>query len=150
MYPVPWRYHFRFVIFNFSVLLFKLNYSKFKTSTKYDLYVTYIHRSHQIIKPSTMTTTSDIVQDVLNLLGSGDVSEETRVRLRTFLSTNAATATSTIYAWVLWFYTYTSMLQRDDFARFAVREGGCGLTSRRLWTIYIATWRPPRNIQILR
>jgi hypothetical protein len=27
---------------------------------------------HQIIKPSTMTTTSDIVQDVLNLLGSGD------------------------------------------------------------------------------
>jgi hypothetical protein len=29
------------------------------------LYVTYIHRSHQIIKPSTMTTTSDIVQDVL-------------------------------------------------------------------------------------
>jgi hypothetical protein len=97
------------------------------------LYVTYIHRSHQIIKPSTMTTTSDIVQDVLNLLGSGDVSEETRVRLRTFLehkrcygnfdNLRLESSDST--------YTYaikgSTELQRDDtLARF-VREGGCGL-----------------------
>jgi hypothetical protein len=83
MYPVPWRYHFRFVIFNFQ--FFKLNYSKFKTSTKYDplRYIySQIPSNHQTIHNDNHF---GYRTGRANLLGSGDVSEETRVRLRTFL-----------------------------------------------------------------
>jgi hypothetical protein len=72
-----------------------------------------------------------------------------RVRLRTFLehkrcygnfdNLRLESSDST--------YTYaikgSTELQRDDTLARSVREGGCGLTSHRLWTIYIATWRPP-------
>jgi hypothetical protein len=81
------------------------------------LYVTYIHRSHQIIKPSTMTTTSDIVQDVLNLLGSG-VSEETRT------TTNLPRAQTLLRQ-----LRQSTLESSDSTYTYAIKENG--VTTRR-------------------